>query len=170
MADRSLSLHDAPPIPGLTFRAYRGPEYFPGMVAVYNACRPVDGYDWPMTVEDLARRFGHLDHFDPHQDMVFAEMNGETIGYGRGAWYREPDGATLQQLYGHGAPAWRRRQVESPNAGRCPQLDNGRQHKTHTSENAGWLAVHLTPAKVLLMAKYAALGFMSSSKGVGSAL
>ena len=98
-------------MPGLTFRAYRGPEDFPGMVAVYNACRPVDGYDWPTSVEDLARSFSHLDHCDPHRDMVFAEVSGETIAYGRGAWYREPGGAYLHQLYGHVAPAWRRRGI-----------------------------------------------------------
>ena len=111
MADRSLSLHDAPPIPDLTFRAYRGPEDFPGMVAVYDACRPVDGYDWPMSVEDLARTFSHLDHCDPHQDMALAEVSGEMVGYARGARYREVDGTCLHQLYGHVAPAWRRRGI-----------------------------------------------------------
>ena len=92
MSDQALSLHDAPAIPGLTFRYYRGPEDFPDMVAVYDACRPVDGYEWPTSVEDLARSFAHLDHCDPHQDMVFATVRGETIGYGRGSWYREAGG------------------------------------------------------------------------------
>src|SRR5512136_3167128 len=103
-----LSLRDSPAIPGLTFRAYRGPEDFPGMVAVYDACRPIDGYEWPISVEDLARQFAHLDHCDPHQDMIFAAVHGETVGYGRGNWYREPDGAYLHELTGHVAPVWRR--------------------------------------------------------------
>jgi mycothiol synthase len=106
-----LSLRDAPPIPGLTFRSYRGPEDFPGMVAVYDACRPVDGYEWPTSVEDLARSFAHLDHCDPHQDMIFAAVHGQTVGYGRGSWYREPDGTCLHQLTGHVAPVWRRRGI-----------------------------------------------------------
>jgi GNAT superfamily N-acetyltransferase len=104
-----FSLPDAPTIPGLIFRPFRGPEDFPGMVAVYDACRPVDGYEWPTSVEDLARTFAHFEHCDPHQDMIFAEVDGEVVGYGRGDWYREPDGTVLHDLTGHVAPAWRRR-------------------------------------------------------------
>ncbi len=107
----SLLLPAAPAIPGLVFRRYRGPEDFPGMVAVYDACRPVDGYEWPTSVEDLARSFAHMTHCDPHQDMIIAEVDGEMIGYGRGSWYSEPDGTTLHQLFGHVAPAWRRRGI-----------------------------------------------------------
>jgi ribosomal protein S18 acetylase RimI-like enzyme len=106
-----LSLRDAPAIPGLTFRRYRGEEDFPGMVAVYDACRPVDGYDWPTSVEDMARSFAHLDHCDPHQDLILAEVGGETVGYGRGEWYHETDGTYLHDLTGHVAPAWRRRGI-----------------------------------------------------------
>jgi mycothiol synthase len=106
--DLSLSLRDAPAIPGLTFRTYRGPEDFPGMVAVYDACRPVDGYDWPTSVEDLARSFAHMEGCDPHRDMIFAEMGGETVGYARGSWYRQADGTFVHDLTGHVAPIWRR--------------------------------------------------------------
>jgi GNAT superfamily N-acetyltransferase len=106
-----LSLRDAPAVAGLAFRGYRGPEDFPLMVAVWDACRPVDGYDWPMSVEDLARSFAHMEHCDPHQDMIFAEVHGETVGYGRGSWYREPNGTTLHDLIGHVAPVWRRRGI-----------------------------------------------------------
>jgi GNAT superfamily N-acetyltransferase len=109
MPDLSLPMRDAPEIPGLAFRNFRGPQDFPGMVAVYNACRPVDGYQWPTSVADLARLFAHLERCDPHQDMIFAEVDGTTVGYGRGSWYRQPDGTYLHDLTGHVAPAWRRR-------------------------------------------------------------
>jgi GNAT superfamily N-acetyltransferase len=79
------------------------------MVVVFDACRPVDGYEWPTSVEDLARSVAHFEHCDPGQDMIFADVNGEMIGYGRGSWYREPDGTVLHDLTGHVAPAWRRR-------------------------------------------------------------
>jgi mycothiol synthase len=111
VSDVVLSLRDAPAIPGLTFRTYRGPEDFPGMVAVYDLCRPVDGYEWPTSVEDLARTFAHMDHCDPRQDMIFADVRGETVGHGRGRWYREPDGTVLHDLIGHVAPVWRRRGI-----------------------------------------------------------
>ena len=104
MSDLSTSVRNAPLVPGLTFRYYRGPQDFPGMVAVYDACRPVDGYEWPRTVDDFARMFAHLEHCDPYRDMTFAEMGGETIGFGRGSWYRQPDGAILHDLTGHVDP------------------------------------------------------------------
>ena len=111
MSEQSLLLSGAPAIPGLTFRYYRGPEDFPGMVEVYDACRPIDGYEWPTSVADLARSFAHLDHCDPHQDMIFAAVYGQTVGYGRGSWYREPAGMYLHELTGHVAPVWRRRGI-----------------------------------------------------------
>src|SRR5512135_2622884 len=111
MSDLSLSLRDTPAIPGLTFRTYRGQEDFPDMVAVYDACRPIDGFEWPMSVEDLARSFAHLAHCDPYQDMIFAAVRGETVGYGRGSWYRESGGAYLHELTGHVATVWRRRGI-----------------------------------------------------------
>ena len=107
----TLSLPDTPAIHGLAYRTFRGPEDFPDMVAVYDACRPVDGYEWPRTVDDFARMFAHLEHCDPYQDMVFAEIGGETIGFGRGSWYGQPDGAILHDLTGHVTPAWRRRGI-----------------------------------------------------------
>ena len=71
--DLSSSLRDAPLIPGLMFRAYRGPEDFPGMVAVYDACRPVDRYEWPVTVDDLARTLSAL----KNSDEMIEKLNGE---------------------------------------------------------------------------------------------
>jgi GNAT superfamily N-acetyltransferase len=43
--------------------------------------------------------------------MIFAEVDGTTVGYGRGRWYRQPDGTVLHDLTGHVAPAWRRRGI-----------------------------------------------------------
>jgi ribosomal protein S18 acetylase RimI-like enzyme len=43
--------------------------------------------------------------------MIFATVRGETVGYGRGSWYCEPDGTTLHQLTGHVAPVWRHRGI-----------------------------------------------------------
>jgi ribosomal protein S18 acetylase RimI-like enzyme len=43
--------------------------------------------------------------------MIFAEVRGEMVGYGRGSWYCEPCGTTLHQLTGHVAPVWRRRGI-----------------------------------------------------------
>lgn len=111
MEGNTLSVQGAPAVPGLTFRGYRGPEDFPGMVAVYDASRPVDGLEMPLTVDHLARWFAHMDQCDPSRDMIVAEVGGEMVGYGRGRWFREPSGTFLHELTGHVAPAWRRRGI-----------------------------------------------------------
>ena len=107
----TIDLPDAPAIPGLSFRAFRGPADFPGMVAVHDACRPVDGYEHPVSTADLARHFSHLERCEPRRDMIVAEVGGEIVGYGRGEWHEEPDGTRLHDLTGHVAPAWRRRGI-----------------------------------------------------------
>ncbi len=111
MEGNVLSVQGVPAVPGLTFRYYRGPEDFPGMVAVYDACRPVDGLEMPLTVGHLERWFAHMDQCDPSRDMIVAEVGGEMVGYGRGRWFREPSGTFLHELTGHVAPAWRRRGI-----------------------------------------------------------
>jgi ribosomal protein S18 acetylase RimI-like enzyme len=112
MTDDLLTPPDAPEISGLTFRRFRGEADFPGIVAVYAACRPADGDQWPWTVEDAARDFAHLSRSDPSQDMIFAEIDGEMIGYGQSGWYSESDGTTLHTLNIRVTPGWRRRGIE----------------------------------------------------------
>jgi len=42
-ATKIINLSDAPPIPGLTFRAFRGEEDYPHMLAVIEGSKDVDG-------------------------------------------------------------------------------------------------------------------------------
>lgn len=113
MTDRLIAPRNAPGVPGLAFRHYRGEADFPGMVAVRAACMPVDGMDWPVNVDDLQRDFAHLVNCDPEQDMIFAEVDGEVVGYAQTSWYEEPDGTRLYHHWGHVTPAWRRRGIGS---------------------------------------------------------
>ncbi len=57
--DDTVQLADAPDIPGLRFRRYRGESDLEGMVAVFEASSEVDKFDWLMTVEDLRVDFAH---------------------------------------------------------------------------------------------------------------
>ena len=71
-----ISLPDAPAIPGLRFRHFRGDSDFPLMVAVLEASGPVDQPDHIPTVEELAHRFSNLKNCDPYQDVLVAEIAG----------------------------------------------------------------------------------------------
>jgi ribosomal protein S18 acetylase RimI-like enzyme len=113
MSSDLIAPRNAPAVPGLTFRHYRGESDFPGMVAVRDACMPVDDLEWPVTVSDLERDFAHLTNCDPRQDMIFAVVDGELVGYAQTSWYQESDGTRLYHHWGYVKPDWRRRGIGS---------------------------------------------------------
>jgi mycothiol synthase len=103
----SLATTEVPSIEGLTFRGFRGPEDYPGMVAAANASNYSDGINFVESVENLAAQYAHLTNSDTRTDVIVAEMAGEFIGYGRVWWQQVEDGP---RVYGHFAflvPEWR---------------------------------------------------------------
>ena len=106
-----LNLPEAPAIPGLSFRRFRGPSDYPHMVAVIDASKVADQIERTDTVEGLTANYAHLNNCDPYQDMLFAEVNGEVIGYSRVMWDKEPDGLRVYTLFGFLKPAWRRKGI-----------------------------------------------------------
>lgn len=108
-----IQIEDAPAIPGLTFRHFRGAEDYPKMVAVILASLEADKMEYVETVEDVANTYSHLVNCDPYQDMIFAEMNNEVIAYSRGFWLQEENGPRIYNLFGFLVPAWRRKGIGS---------------------------------------------------------
>jgi GNAT superfamily N-acetyltransferase len=113
MATTSDSIHvpDTPAVPGLIFRHFRGASDFPRMAAVIAASAAADQIERADTAEDLAAAYAHLGNSDPARDMIFAEVDGQTVGYSRGFWWAEPDGPYLYGLAGFLAPDWRRKGI-----------------------------------------------------------
>lgn len=101
----------APAIPGLAFRGFRGEEDYPKMVAVIQGSKEADQTERVDTVEDIQRNYAHLTNCDPYQDMLFAEFNGEVIGYSRVTWWEELDHTLIYQHFGFLLPDWRRRGI-----------------------------------------------------------
>ncbi len=106
-----INIPDAPAIPGLAFRHFRGQEDYPKMVAVIAASAEADKIERVDTVEDIANGYSHLVNCDPYQDMLFAEINNEVIGYSRGFWRQEENGPRIYASVGFLAPAWRRKGI-----------------------------------------------------------
>jgi GNAT superfamily N-acetyltransferase len=78
---------------------------------VMNACREADGIETVATREEIASRFSHLEHFAPAKDLIFAEMDGEPIGYTR-LWFRQvDDDKWVYTNTGSVLPAWRHRGI-----------------------------------------------------------
>ena len=108
-----IQVEDAPAIPGLTFRHFRGAEDYPRMVAVIAASAEADKIERVDSVEDVAHVYSHLVNCDPYQDMIFAEINNEVIAYSRGTWFQEENGPRIYVSLGFLVPAWRRKGIGS---------------------------------------------------------
>jgi len=112
MSEDQIILAAAPDIPGLTFRHFRGERDYPRMVAAIAASAEADKIERADSVDDIANAYSHLTNCDPYQDMIFAQVNGEVIGYSRGFWQEEPDnGPLLYTFVGFLVPGWRRKGI-----------------------------------------------------------
>jgi GNAT superfamily N-acetyltransferase len=107
----TIFVEDAPDVPGLVFRHFRGAEDFPKMVAVVESSKVIDGAEWVMTVEEIARDYAHLENCDPYTDMVMAEVDGELVGHGRCWWWQQEDNTRIYPLFAHVKPPWRNRGI-----------------------------------------------------------
>ncbi len=106
-----LNVAGAPVIDGLVFRRFRGPSDYAPMAAVITASAAADDHERAVTAEDIALSYGHLTHSDPYQDMIFVEIDGRLVGYGRGEWQEELEGPHVFNLVGYLVPEWRRRGI-----------------------------------------------------------
>ncbi|HNK63301.1 MAG TPA: GNAT family N-acetyltransferase [Anaerolineales bacterium] len=112
MSNDLILVREAPAIPGLKFRHFRGEVDYPAMLKAIAASADADKIERADTIENLANGYAHLTNCDPYHDMIFAEVNDEVIGYSRGWWYQEQnDGPYLYGFVGFLVPAWRRKGI-----------------------------------------------------------
>lgn len=98
-----------PPIPGLVVRGFRGAGDRAGLVHLLNDVWSADGVEARCTLESVDRHYAHLVNCDPSEDQIFAEMNGELVGFGEVSWKEEPSRHVLLCHVGNVAPVLRRR-------------------------------------------------------------
>jgi mycothiol synthase len=106
-----INLPDAPAVPGLVFRKFRGEADYPHMLDAINASKLADQIERSDTLDDITRNYAHLHNCDPYEDMIFAEVDGEVIGYGRVWWDVNSDGELLGFSIGFLHPDWRRKGI-----------------------------------------------------------
>ena len=109
MREAAISLPDAPPIPGLVFRTFRGEADYPVMVGILNECNAADDLDYINTVQEVAHVFAHPTNCDPYRDMLFAEVHGQTVAFSRVWWVQESATCRLYKSLGFVRPHWRRK-------------------------------------------------------------
>jgi mycothiol synthase len=112
-AGDTVVVPDAPTIPGLTFRRFRGESDYPHLAALFNACKEIDGFDFSRSAEDFSLVLAHLPTCDPDRDVLIAEISGEVIAYSRVQWSEESGGNRLYYTIGRVLPTWRRKGIGS---------------------------------------------------------
>lgn len=110
----AVRLPDAPPIPGLEFRHWRGPADIPEMVRVCQAARDADGDTQSESVEGMSNRLANLTNGDPEDDLLIAEVAGLMVAFSRTDWNDQNDGSRSYELWGYVDPTWRRRGIGRP--------------------------------------------------------
>lgn len=99
-----LLLPDAPPLPGLAFRLFRGSEDMPALEAVRKAVRTVEGNIWLPGPDDADVVC------TPTEDCLLAEISGQVIGYTWLTWWTE-NAVELFLHLGWLVPEWRRKGI-----------------------------------------------------------
>jgi GNAT superfamily N-acetyltransferase len=106
-----IPLMDAPAIPGLGVRHYRGEEDLPAMLRVYAAAHAADGLEDAPTLDQLRLSYATLVNCDPARDIFVAEVDGEVVAYARVFWTDLVEGGRTYENFGFVHPAWRRRGI-----------------------------------------------------------
>jgi len=117
---RELILPGAPKIAGLHFRSFAGPQDLPAMLEVNILSKLADGEEEGNSLEQITNTYEHLEHCNPYEDMIMAEVDGRLIGYSRVLFnFEENTGDAIYFLFGYIHPDWRRRGI-----GRVMMLHN----------------------------------------------
>lgn len=107
----TINLKHTLQIDGLSFRRFRGAVDFPKMLAVFVASLEADEIEVSKTLEDFTNGYAHLENCDLAQDLIFAEIHGQVIGYLRGYWWKEVNMGLRYSHSGFIVPNWRRKRI-----------------------------------------------------------
>ena len=124
-------LINAPRIEGLRFRGFAGKTDYPLMVNILEAATKADREERAITLEDLQHDYEHLTNSDPEKDMLFAEIDGQTIAYSRVEWWQEEDpNHRIYSIIFNLVPEWRGQGIEEAMIGWCQRrlLEVAEQH------------------------------------------
>ena len=111
--NKEIILPNAPAIPGLTFRRFRGEADYPLIAALIDACKVADGVERTINVDNIALHYRHLENCDPQTDMLLAEVDGQVIAHGHIWWDDLAEGLRLYHPFGYLHPAWRGKGIGS---------------------------------------------------------
>lgn len=98
-------------IPGLSYRGFRGQRDYPSILSVITSSKKTDGIERSLTLDEIEHVYTHLVNSDPFEDMVFAEVDGEVVGYAQVRWRQVLNGPRIFLLSGFVHGQWRRKGI-----------------------------------------------------------
>ncbi len=110
--EQLIRLENAPEIPGLSFRPFRGQGDYGCIADVLTISQRADHYERSVSAEYIAKVFAtSLTNCDPATDMLMAEVGDKLVGYIRGWWEAESPSLYLYKHLAVLLPAWRRQGI-----------------------------------------------------------
>ncbi len=106
-----IDIENAPMIPGLKFRHYAGESDHAQIADVLMASEAVDQMIRAVTAENIASAYQNMSNCDPYRDIIFAEIDGQMVGYSRGWWSEESPTLRIYTHNGFLIPQWRRKRI-----------------------------------------------------------
>jgi mycothiol synthase len=100
-------------IQGLVWRGFQGKSDYPKILNIVLGCAAKDGLERAEQLEDIVNNYTHLVNCDPYEDMLFAEVNGNVVGYSRVWWALEGSGMWVGFQLGSVLPDWRHKGIGS---------------------------------------------------------
>jgi len=91
----------------IIWRGFEGETDYQKILSIVQACTPVDSLERADTLENITNTYSHLVNCDPLHDMLFAEVNGQTVGYCRLWWEISGAGEWIGFILGYVHPAFR---------------------------------------------------------------
>jgi mycothiol synthase len=107
MADLQLRISNRPAIAGLRFRRYRGVADYQAIADLVEISHLADGDEYLPDAASLRIDYEHTTGFDASRDFLFAEADGQLVGYG--AVDRQERTKVVYHMTGTVHPAYRRR-------------------------------------------------------------
>lgn len=108
-----IQIPNAPAIPGLVFRHYRGAEDHALMAGLVNVANEADGVPEASSEEAMAHYYAEPKNLNPYKDVLITEVNGQPACYSRVFWLdQDTDRESKARIYRSVTfmhPAWRRK-------------------------------------------------------------
>ena len=105
----TITLSDAPAIPGLSFRGIQRPEDDAEIARLVNAGMAASNVPHRLLPAQITSWLDHPSNLDVAADLLFAEVNGSMVGYTEGGWEQDNDGGRNYAVWGQVHPDWQRR-------------------------------------------------------------